>query len=195
MNAENTVRGEKPGRSPFIHDRTAAAILEAASHVLAEREGATMTEIAESSGVGRTTLYRYFATRDALLASLATAALAEAAGAVAAAGIERAPVPEALARVVRALLAIGDRYVVLVREQVLLDEETLERELAAPVRAVLERGQRDGELRADVPAEWLLDLFVGLLTAGVRLVGDRRAGLEEVAALVTGTFLDGARTA
>jgi TetR/AcrR family transcriptional regulator, mexCD-oprJ operon repressor len=193
VNAEDTVRAEKPGRNPSLHDRTAAAILEAASHVLAEREGATMTEIAEGSGVGRTTLYRYFATRDALLASLATAALAEAAGAVAAAGLERAPVPEALARVVRALLAVGDRYVVLVREQVLLDEETLERELAAPVRAVIERGRRDGELRADVPAEWLLELFVGLLTAGVRLVGDRRAGLEEVAALVTDTFLDGAR--
>ncbi len=153
-----------------------------------------MAEIAEGCGVGRTTLYRYFPTRDDLLASLATAALAEAAGAVAAAGLERVPAPEALARVVRALLAVGDRYVVLVREQVRLDEEVLERELAAPVRAVLERGQSAGELRGDVPVDWLLELFVGLVTAGVRVVGDRRGGLEEVAALVTDTFRNGAGT-
>jgi hypothetical protein len=61
------------------------------------------------------------------------------------------PAADPLARSFRALLAVGDRYVVLVREQVPLDREALERELGGPILGVLERGQRTGILRDDLP--------------------------------------------
>jgi hypothetical protein len=38
-----------------------------------------------------------------------------------------------------------------------------------------------------------LELFGGLLATAVKLVGERRLGLEETAATTTALFLDGAR--
>src|SRR5439155_15011684 len=74
------------------YDRTAAAILDAAAHVLAERgAGANMAEVAAASGVSRATLYRYYPSREALLEALAAQALADAGSRVADASLYHWP--------------------------------------------------------------------------------------------------------
>jgi AcrR family transcriptional regulator len=128
-------RDSQVGPRSARRDRTGAAILDAAAHLLAERGEAPLAEVALAAGVGRTTLYRYFPAREKLLEALAEAALAEAAERLEAAGLEDCPVDEALARIFRALLAVGDRYIVLVREQVPLDRDALERTLGGPILA------------------------------------------------------------
>src|SRR3989449_2831447 len=101
------------------YDRTKAAILDAAAHALSEHGGRTsMADVAAAAGVSRATLYRYYPDREALLGALASRALADAAARLADAGLERAPVEEAIERIVRALTTVGDRYAVLAREQV-----------------------------------------------------------------------------
>jgi AcrR family transcriptional regulator len=175
-------------------DRTAAAILDAAAHVLAEHGGsANMAEVAHWAGVSRATLYRYYPNREALLEALASQALADTAARLADAGLERAPVPEAIERIVRALVAIGDRYAVLIREHIHPDPETAQRLLGDPIRAVFERGRSEGLLRDDQPIEVQLRLFGGLLIAAMKLTGEKQLGLEETAAATTAFFLDGAR--
>jgi TetR/AcrR family transcriptional regulator, mexCD-oprJ operon repressor len=176
------------------HDRTAAAILDAAALMLAGRgASANMAEVAAASGVSRATLYRYYPSRETLLRALAAQALTDAGSRVADAGLERCPVPEAIERIVRALLAVGDRYAVLLSEQVDPDPAEAERVVGAPLRAVFARGIEEGVLRDDLPPEVLQELFGGLLTAAIKLVGERRLGLEEAAAITTALFLDGAR--
>src|SRR5207237_1974352 len=103
------------------------------------------------------------------------------------------PVPEAIERIVRALLAVGDRYAVLLSEQVDPDPAEAERVVGAPLRGIFARGIDQGVLRDDLPPEILQELFGGLLIAAIKLVGDRRLGLEEAAAATTALFLDGAR--
>src|SRR6476660_284397 len=94
--------------------RNAAAILEAAARALSTHgRSANMTDVAEAAGISRATLYRYYPDREALLDALAAHALADAAARLADAGLERAPVEEAIERIVRALIAVGDRYGVL----------------------------------------------------------------------------------
>jgi AcrR family transcriptional regulator len=176
------------------YDRTAAAIIDAAAHVFAEHgSGASMGEVAVAAGVSRATLYRYYPSRDALFESLAAHALADAGARLADAGLDRAPVVEAIERIVRALLAVGDRYAILIREQVRSNEQEAERLLGAPIRAVFVRGVETGELRGDLSVNVLLELFGGLLAAAIKLVGHRRLGLEEAAATTAALFLDGAR--
>jgi hypothetical protein len=58
---------------------------------------------------------------------------------------------------------------------------------------VFARGVKTGVLRPDVPLEVLLELFGGLLASTIKLVGERRIGLEDAAAAVTDVFLQGAR--
>lgn len=171
--------------------RDADTILESAARALAGSETASMDEIAAAAGVGRATLYRRFATRDDLLRTLAEYAVDELARRLDEARLADVPVEEALARVARAALTVGDRYAVLVREQVRGDRAAVERRLRAPIRRVIRRGQREGTLRANVEPDVLLDLFGGLLTAAARITSERRAGVEDAAALVTATFLRG----
>src|SRR5579862_1296314 len=96
------------------HDRTATAILDAAVHLFSEEGGSSnMAEVAAAAGISRATLYRYFPHREALLEALSTYALADAAARLADAGLERAPVEEAIERIVRAIVAVGDHYAVL----------------------------------------------------------------------------------
>ena len=110
-------------------DRTAGAILDAAAHVLSEQgsSSSSMADVAEAAGVSRATLYRYYPDRESLLHALAAQALADAAARLADAGLDRAPVEEAIERIVRAIVAVGDRYAVIVREQVKFDPADAER--------------------------------------------------------------------
>ena len=176
------------------YDRTATAILDAAAHVLSENTSSSnMADVAAAAGVSRATLYRYYPDRESLLRALASQALADAATRLGDAGLERAPVEEAIERIVRALVAVGDRYAVLVREQVRVDPDEAERLLGAPMRAVFARGIESGLFRQDIAAEVLLELFGGALAAAVKLTERRQLGLEEASAATAAVFLDGAR--
>ena len=64
-----------PGRSA-LQQRVATVILDAAAHVFAAGGESSMNEIAETAGVGRATLYRYFPNRQALWDEVAVVAVA-----------------------------------------------------------------------------------------------------------------------
>jgi AcrR family transcriptional regulator len=182
-----------PSRVPR-YDRTAAAILDAAASVFSERGSTTnMAEVAAAAGVSRATLYRYYPDREALLDALAAAALAAAAARLADAGLERAPVEEAIERIVRALIAVGDRYGVLVRERIEVDKAEADRLVGAPMRAVFARGVESGLFRQDLTPDVLLELFGGALIAALKLTERGRLGVEEASAATASVFLDGAR--
>jgi AcrR family transcriptional regulator len=193
MESEMPVTPAAPRLPRF--DRTAAAILAAAAHVFAEQGGSSnMADVAAAAGVSRATLYRYYPHREALLDALAAQALVDAAARLADAGLERAPVGEAVERIVRAIVAIGDRYAVLVQERVKFDPAEAERLLGAPMRAVFARGIESGVLRQDLPIDILLELFGGVLMSAVKLTQRGTLGLEEASAAAAAVFLDGART-
>lgn len=175
-------------------DRTAAAILDAAAHVFSERgTAANLADVAAVAGVSRATLYRYYPNREALLKALAAHALNELANRLNDAGLERATVKEAIERLARALVAVGDRYSVVASEQCSPDEADAERLVRAPMRAVFERGITSGHLRQDLPADVLLELFAGAVTAAIKLTQRHQLGAEEASAAAAAVFVDGAR--
>jgi len=162
--------------------------------VLSEQGKSTnMADVAAAAGVSRATLYRYYPHREALLDALAGQALADAAARLADAGLERASVEEAIERIIRAMVAVGDRYAVVVQEQIKLDPAEADRLLGAPMRAVFARGVETGQLRQDIPTDVLLKLFGGALHAAVKLAQRGELGLEEASAATAAVFLDGAR--
>jgi AcrR family transcriptional regulator len=175
-------------------DRTAAAILDAAAHVFAEKgTAANLADVAAAAGVSRATLYRYYPNREALLKALAAHALTELANRLNDAALERATVEEAIERLARALVAVGDRYAVLAGEQCSPDRADAERLVGAPMRAVFERGIASGLLRQDLPADVLLELFAGTIMAAIKLTQRHQLGAEEASAAAATMFLDGGR--
>jgi TetR/AcrR family transcriptional repressor of mexCD-oprJ operon len=177
---------------PALQQRVVDAILEAAAEVIAvSGESASMSDVAAAAGVARATLYRYFPNRQALLDDLAALAVDDAGGRLAAARLEDVPTQEGVTRVVRALVGVGDAFVVLARERVQPDAERFEQSVGAPLRQLVERGQAGGDLRDDVPATWLTDALVSLVVSVLR--SRPATGTEDTIARITTLFLDGAR--
>jgi TetR/AcrR family transcriptional repressor of mexCD-oprJ operon len=173
-----------------LQQRVSAAILEAAAKVLAaDGEQASMLDVAAAAGMGRATVYRYFPSRQALLDALADVALQRAGEQLSAANLDRVSAAEGIVRAVRALFAVGDYFVVLERERVRPDPQRLEAEIGAPLRALLERGQTNGEIRPDVPAPLLTEALLGLVVN--ILLAPRLLGTEDTIAAVTSLFLEG----
>jgi AcrR family transcriptional regulator len=175
-------------------DRTSVAILDAAAHVFSEQgTGANLAAVASEAGVSRATLYRYYPNREALLEALVIHALSQAGAGLADAGLERASVEEAIERIVRALVSVGDRYAVVASEQLKCDPAIPERLIGTPIRAVLDRGVKEGLIRDDIPSDVLGALFGGTIMAAIKLTRMHDLGREEASAAAATLFLDGAR--
>lgn len=179
-----------------LQDRTAAAIVDNAAAIMAERgDAASMADIASVAGVSRATLYRYFPNREALLHAMATTSVEELAARIADADLRGIPVKEAIARLVRGFVAVGSKYVALSsgRLKRTADHPNVDALLSEPVRELFRRGIADGSLRADLDPELLIDLFSGLIKAALDITSGGRAGVEEASAAVTALFLNGTR--
>jgi TetR/AcrR family transcriptional regulator, mexCD-oprJ operon repressor len=182
----------EPAPRQALQQRVAAAILDGAAQIFAvQGEQASMNDVAEAAGVARATVYRYFPNREALLDELAQAAVSDVDARLASARIDEVAPEDGIARAVRALVDVGDSFVLLARERLRSDPERFERKLTRPVRQLFERGQVSGDIRNDIASarltESLIGLIVGVLTSTPPL------GKEDMTATITGLFLDGAR--
>jgi AcrR family transcriptional regulator len=176
---------------PTLRERVAAAILESAAGALAAQgEAASMSDVAAAAGVARATVYRYFPSREALLEALGRVAVEQAGDGLAAARLERVSVDEAFTRAVRALVIVGDYFVVLARERARVDPAEFERRIAGVLHDLIRRGQSLGEIRDDIPASWVLEWFIGSV---VSVLGAKPGlGVEDTVDAITSLFLDGA---
>ena len=105
------------GENAAVRDRTLTAILLAASDLFLEKGDTTsMAEIAEAAGVGRATLYRYFPTREAMVATLLGTALDEVSSEIAALKLDELELFNAIAELARVMLGLVARYSLLFRE-------------------------------------------------------------------------------
>ena len=174
-----------------LHQRVAAAILDGAARTLAiQGPAASMNDVAAAAGVARATVYRYFPNRQALLDELAFAALREIEERIGSARIAEVPTDEAIARVVRTLVDVGDLFTVLARETPRPAE--FESTLATPLAQLFERAQAGGDIRGDLAASWLTEVLVGVAVSVLTARPSR--GREDTVAAITSLFLHGARS-
>lgn len=177
-------------------ERNRQAILEAALHALARNPDAALDDIARAAGVTRTTVYRHFPNREAVVSAVYLEALAAVSAAMVAAQLDEGPVPDAVRRAVDAVIGVADEYAVLVNGPATdLNEPRLVAgydEALGPVVALAERGQSAGELSGALPAWWIADCLFALLLAALARVGDGRLAPSEIPSLVLTAFWSGA---
>jgi TetR/AcrR family transcriptional repressor of mexCD-oprJ operon len=169
---------------------TRREILLAAARVLAARQAASMAEIADAAGITRATLYRYFPGREALIQALEAMANEEAGRRLAEANLDQVPVDEGLARATRALVTVGQDFIVLLRER-----RPPEPGFTWALEALLQRGREDGQIRTDVPLDTLVESLLVLIGACVRTGRPAGMGVEDVSSTALRLFLTGARPA
>jgi TetR/AcrR family transcriptional regulator, mexCD-oprJ operon repressor len=179
-------------RSAAIQDRVTEAILDAAADLLARGgEPPSMADVAAAAGMSRATLYRYFPTRERLLAALTASAIDATVTRLAQAGLDTVPVPEAIARIARVVAAGGSKYAALISRFGPDDGGSVDQQVKTTIEALLRRGIDDGTFRGDLTTEELSILLGSLLQAAARMAADHQAGVEKAAALVTSVFLHG----
>jgi AcrR family transcriptional regulator len=173
---EIEAKSRPPGRPRS--ERAEKAIIEATLDLIAEEAGVagvSIEAVAARAGVGKTTIYRRWANKEALIVdALATlkAPFAELAGesvradmiAIAEAFVAEVDQKARAVRVWWNVAGSAEKYPELLAKY--------QQEVIEPRRAImgdlLHRGVRTGELRADLDVETALIVFVGALTLNVR---------------------------
>jgi AcrR family transcriptional regulator len=181
-----------PAQRPALQERVSGAILAGAARLFAvEGEQASMNDVAVAAGVARATVYRYFPNRQSLLDELANAAVSDAEARLVSSRIDEVEPEEGIARAVRALVDVGDPFVLLARERMRSDPGRFERSVVQPLRRLFERGQAAGVIRSDIGSLRLTESLIGLIVGVV--MSTPTLGKEDTIATITGLFLDGAR--
>src|SRR5215217_5546665 len=185
-----TPRERRPRRADA--ERSEARILDAAVEALADDPEASMAEVARRAGVVRATVYVHFPTREALIAAVTERAMSEVVGVIVAAEPERGDPAEALRRVVTEAWRTLGRYHALVAINTQLpDAQLRDRHGAvfAALESLIERRQRTGAFRRDVPVAWHLSMLVALIHAASAELRAERLPAEEVEAALVATAL------
>lgn len=176
-----------------LQDRARTAILDAAATILARQgEAASLADVALAAGVSRSTLYRYFSTRDALLTALAEAGAREIESRLAELADSSVPVPEALARLTRVLLGVGTKYVALTTLRPKADDAT-QTELTRHVVQLFRRGIDDGTLRGEFDPQALASIYGDLLNGAIARSARSGVSVEVASDLILKVLLEGTK--
>jgi AcrR family transcriptional regulator len=136
--------------------RNLDAVLHTGARLLALDSATTIATIAAEAGVDRRTVYRRFATREALLTAVYDAKLDAAERVLDEARLTEAPVAVALHRYVEGIVPVSRQWPVDLRKMMSEDPVAFARRtrLSERLDVFVARATRDGLLRAGLPEGW-----------------------------------------
>ena len=179
-----------PKRRRADAERSVAAILDAALAALASDPDSSMSEIARRAGVVRATIYVHFPTRTDLLDAVMEHAVAQVVEAMRGAEPQSGEPVEALERVLRATWRqLAQFHGLLAMNTARLSAEELHRRhvpMLDQIEPLIERGQKQGVFRSDLPVAWHLAVVRAIVhAASAAIQGGRIAESEVEAAMLT----------
>lgn len=137
-------------------ERNRRRLIEAAVDLLTSDPDTSIQEIADASGVGRTTIYRNFESREELIETALAVVIEESQRAAASLELDPEDPAAAIRELSRLHLDLAFRFGPLIRSQ---EGESPTVEEAkdtdqSPTKAFLEDARRHGSIRTDQPREW-----------------------------------------
>jgi AcrR family transcriptional regulator len=173
-------------------DRTRQEIVAAAIRCWSSDNTASLGAVADSAGVGRTTLNRYFSDRTALIAAVDLECRRRFDEAARRARPEEGPGLLALQRIAVEIMQLGEVLGVIFADNAVVDPDTwYDPEQGHPLNQVVLRGQADGSLAADLPPQWLITVVWTSLFAGWLMIKEGNLTWYEVAKLLERTLTSG----
>ncbi|MFE3514499.1 TetR/AcrR family transcriptional regulator [Streptomyces sp. NPDC059166] len=171
-------------------------VLRSAAALLTRKSSATMDEVARAAGIGRATLHRHFAGRDALVGALEELGIREFGAALDSASLDEGPAQDALRRLIEAVEPSAGLLSFLVSESQLFEGDGVNPgwdRLDARVAAFFRRGQETGEFRIDLSPAWLTEALYGLIGSCAWSVQAGRVAAKDFSYMIVELLLGGAR--
>ena len=156
--------------------------------MLSERPEAGLAAVADVAGISRKTLYAHFPSRDALINALIERATTRVVAALDAADLDTGPADAALVRLMEAGWTSMDTDPFLLQLSTPPVSPEQDRDRHAPIlerlQAVIERGQREGDIARDLSTGWILTAVLALgHAAGEEVRAGRTTSTEAIEAL------------
>ncbi|MFD7227330.1 TetR/AcrR family transcriptional regulator [Streptomyces sp. NPDC059881] len=171
-------------------------VLRTAAALLARKSTSTMDEVARAAGIGRATLHRHFAGREALVKALEELGIQEFEAAVDRARLDEGGAGDALRRLIAEMEPGAELLAFLVTENQLFEGDQINEgwsRLDARVSALFRRGQEQGEFRIDLSPAWLTEALYGLIGTCAWSVMDGRVAKNDFQYMIAELLLGGAR--
>ena len=188
-----TPEASAPKRRRADADRSVAAILDAALEALASDPDSSMSVIARQAGVVRATIYVHFPTRETLLDAVMEYAVGQVVAAMRGAEPQQGEPVEALERVLRATWRqLAQFHGLLALNTARLSAEELHRRhlpMLDQLEPLIERGQKEGVFRSDLPVSWLLAVTRSIVHAASHEIRGGRIPESEAEPVMISTIL------
>jgi AcrR family transcriptional regulator len=178
-------------------DRGQDEYLDAVIATLAANPGASLQEIADAIGISRATLHRRFSSRDELLMEVGDWAITQLEGISDSVESRNLHGRAALEAILEEAIQLAPKIGFLISEYSLeCNAELMGRVDTAQQRwhRLIEEGQRNGEIRVDLPARWIADAIEGLMLAVFHGIRRGLTAPNDALRLVRITLLDGVLT-
>jgi AcrR family transcriptional regulator len=170
--------------------RNRDAVIAAAIGLLGQRPDASMQEIAEASGVGRTTVYRHFPAREDLVRGIFAVVVDEARAIAVAAIAAGGSAAEVLRRLGPEIVGLGERYRFLEAHRELVFEDPFRSPAAdEPLFAWLAEAHARGELHEAFPPAWAYAMLHALSVGANEEIVAGRQDPDEAGRLLGDTLV------
>jgi len=149
--------------------RNRDAVVEAAIAVMAARPSASMKEIADASGLGRTTIYRHFPSREDLVRAIVEYVIRDSWTMLGRIAAPERPLADVMRDLGVQAMARGARYRFLDGHRMIHDEVVLELGLEDndPLVTYVTAARDRGEARTDLPVRWMCAMVRGMVVAAI----------------------------
>jgi len=169
------------------------SLLDVAAEVLVADPAASLAEVAEAAGIGRTTLHKHYATREDLLRAVGDRALELWEHAVG--GMTGTEDPDGgLRAATAAMIPIGPQLAFLWRTPAFDHVTEIDARwcaVEAATLAILKRAQARRVVAAGIPDWWLLRTFFSLVYVAAESVQSGQLAPLDAPGFALGTFLHG----
>jgi AcrR family transcriptional regulator len=171
-------------------ERNRRLVIETGVELLSDDPDSSMQDVADASGIGRTTIYRHFPNRESLLEAVTAAIVATAREEITAAVAD--PDPE---RAIRSLgaasidLALRYGRLFATRDGESATYEAFKEDETSPARRFLASARERGAIRADMPIDWLRSIIQAVTFTAIDEIDAEAAGTEEAVQLAGDTLV------
>ena len=183
-----------PDARRAVAERNIEAILNGAERLLLSGKVLNFSAVATEASVSRPTVYAHFADRVQLIGALVERSVGQASEAMHAAAPDMGPAEDALRRVIATGWEHMARHQAIARAAVSdLSMDALHdhhRQAEALLEALIERGQNDGDFRADLAASWLATCCLAVIHAAAAAVGSGQLPPDSAAGVLATTVVD-----